>query len=149
MADTDQNIDIRPIENAFHRIDDGKTDFPTCSVAIEIQGVGSWIVKFSVSGVVVNNCDIVFAIEPKDCSARIHFKSHTVFWTTLNGGERFEDGVAKGYIKHTGLPMAIELVKRKMFSSEGGDNSRSDGTTTILPEKLIQIRIFTSIIITY
>lgn len=77
MTETGSNdAEIRSIERAFYRIDDGETDFPTCSVAIEITGIGSWIVKFSVNGIVVNNCDIVFAIEPNDCSARIQFKSH-------------------------------------------------------------------------
>ena len=185
MNDTGGNNDgeIRSIERTFYRIDDGETDFPTCSVAIEISGIGSWIVKFSVNGIVVNNCDIVFAIEPNDCSARIQFKSlryppaqlishlsiHAIylsmpsidlsmhhlliylfycylseittyllisyyylsfqflfiyflvycvcsaFWTVLNGGERYQDGVSKGNITETGLPIAIELIKRKMF----------------------------------
>ena len=77
MTDAGSNdTEIRSIERAFYRIDDGETDFPTCSVAIEIIGIGSWIVKFSVNGIVVNNCDIVFAIEPNDYSARINLR-HT------------------------------------------------------------------------
>ena len=69
----------KAIERAFFRIDDGETDHPTCSVSIEIKDIGCWIVKFSRNGVVVNNCDIIFTIEPKDCSANVQFKSHRFF----------------------------------------------------------------------
>ena len=76
--------EVRSIERAFYRIDDGETNFPTCSVAIEISGIGSWIVKFSINGIVVNNCDIIFAIEPNDCSARIQFKSQRLDMASMS-----------------------------------------------------------------
>ena len=35
----------------------------------------------------------------------------------MNGGERYKDGLAKGNITEIGLPVAIDLIKRKMFHS--------------------------------
>ena len=121
--------DIRAIERAFYRIEDGETD-TKLSVAIEIKDVGCWIVKFSRHGVIVNNCDIVFAIDPRDCDASVHFKSYVIFWTVLNGGERFDDCLGKGYIEQDGSAAALELIKSKLFQGGGFPSSSSSSASS-------------------
>jgi hypothetical protein len=61
-------------------------------------------------------------LDPSEIDATIKFTSHSIFWTTLNGGEKYEEGVNKGYIKQSGSPIATDLVRRKLFKLSSSDD---------------------------
>lgn len=121
MSADANELDLRAIEKEFIRIDDGETGYPKCTVVIEINNFGSWVVKFTKYGIIVNNMEVIFKPTETSTSATIKFQSSAVFWKTINGGERYEDGISKGVVKHSGSQVAIDLARRKVFRSDSAD----------------------------
>jgi len=125
MSTETSEVDVRAIEREFLRIDDGETGYPRCSVTLEIINFGSWIVKFTKHGIIVNNSEVIFKPTETTMDASIQFQNNSVFWKTINGGEKYEDGVSKGVIKQSGSQVAIDLARRKIFKSDAQDLTAS------------------------
>ena len=100
--ETSEN-DIRSIERALLKLEDGTVPPIKCNIVLQISDTGSWIIKFRKSGVIVNSRDLIIWMDNNETDAQLSFDTHSQFWTTVNGATSMDEGISKGYIKQAGL----------------------------------------------
>jgi hypothetical protein len=79
---------------------------------MEIQNLGSWIIKFRPWGVITNQSCLIFA--ELDIDATVSFRSTSTFWSIVNGGESFEEALSKQKVNQSGSFKSIDLFKREL-----------------------------------
>ena len=116
----------RLVDSASHGGILGK-DYLVCNLKLIIEDSGSWVVKFLPSGrVLLNNCEVIMTTDSIQVDASISFASLTIFWATINGQVRFEEGSSDAY----GSEEALKWFKQQIFATtvEGSMNSNNMST---------------------
>lgn len=125
MSDNDNN----DIEKFLLKLNESGAGYLECKIQLDILDLGSWIIKFRNSGVIVNNRDIVL-VDSIKVDAVLSFKSLHVFWNVVNGGSTIEEEMNKDNIKQTGGSDELLLLRRKLLSTPMARN-RGIGSTAV------------------
>ena len=99
-------------------------------MALDVQDVGGWIVKFRRHGVLVNNRDLVSA-DCVDVDASLSC-STSGFWTIVNGGIQIQDAINKNLIHCSGPIEFVEYFYHRLITSTEHANSHTVITTEMM-----------------